>query len=221
MASDREEPAAPATRNLKWHAHVVTREQREKKNGHRGAVVWLTGLPGSGKSTISHAVEINLHQLGFQTVVLDGDNIRHGLCADLGFSISDRNENIRRVSEVARLFLAQGTVVIVALISPLRNAREKVRRSIPKGDFIEVYCNCPIPVCRERDPKGLYAKAESGMLSEFTGVSSPYESPLAPELTLKTGNERVEESVDRLTQFLFSQLNVSFQKKSQEIANVR
>ena len=142
-----------------WHSYAVTREQREKKNGHRGAVVWLTGLPASGKSTIAHTVEKNLHHLGVQTVVLDGDNIRHGLCADLRFSISD-------------------------------------------GDFIEIYCNCPLPVCRERDPKGMYAKAESGAIAEFTGISSPYEAPLDPALILDTGNESVEECVNRLTQFL-------------------
>ena len=204
MKSDRENPETPVARNLKWHAHTVTREQREQKNGHRGAVVWLTGLPGSGKSTIAHAVENNLHQLGFQTVVLDGDNIRHGLCADLGFSISDRNENIRRAGEVAKIFLEQGTVVLVALVSPIRGARDKIRQSLPAEDFIEVYCNCPLPLCRERDPKGMYAKAESGAIPAFTGVSSPYEAPLTPELILDTGNEGVMESVDRLTHFLMS-----------------
>lgn len=187
-----------------WHSSGVTREQREKKNGHRGAVVWLTGLPGSGKSAIAHAVEENLHRLGFQTVVLDGDNIRHGLCADLGFSVSDRNENVRRVGEVAKLFLDLGVVVFVALISPMRSAREKVRQSIPDGDYIEIYCSCPLAICRERDPKGMYAKAESGTIAEFTGISSPYEAPLDPSLILDTGNERVEESVNRLTRFLLA-----------------
>lgn len=206
MKPDRENPGTPVTLNLKWHAHAVTREQREQKNGRRGAVVWLTGLPGSGKSTIAHATEKNLHQLGFQTAVLDGDNIRHGLCSDLGFSTSDRNENIRRAGEVARLFLEQGIVVLVALVSPIREARDKIRQSLPAADFIEVYCNCPLPVCKERDPKGMYAKAERGAIPEFTGVSSPYEAPLNPELILDTGNQLSNESVDRLTQFLMSKL---------------
>lgn len=171
-----------------------------------GAVVWLTGLPGSGKSTIAHAVEENLHYLGFQTTVLDGDNIRHGLCADLGFSVCDRNENVRRTGEVAKILLDLGIVVIVALVSPIREARDKVRQSIPAGDFIEVYCSCPLPVCKGRDPKGMYAKAESGMIAEFTGITSPYEAPLDSALVLDTSNENVGESVNRLTNFLFGRL---------------
>lgn len=189
-----------------WHSYAVTREQREKKNGHRGAVVWLTGLPGAGKSTIAHAVEESLHHSGFQTAVLDGDNIRHGLCADLGFSVADRNENVRRTGEVAKLFLEQGIVVLVALVSPIREARDKIHKLLPVGDFIEVYCSCPLPVCKERDPKGMYAKAESGTIPEFTGVSSPYEAPLDPALVLDTGNESIEASADRLTQLLMSKL---------------
>ena len=169
-------------------------------------VVWLTGLPGSGKSTIAHAVEANLHQLGFQTAVLDGDNLRHGLCADLGFSISDRNENVRRVGEVAKLMLDHGVVVLVALVSPIRSAREQVRQLFVSGDFIEVYCNSPLSVCRQRDTKGLYAKAENGTIPDFTGVSSPYEPPLTPALTLDTGNEYREASVQRLTEFLLGKL---------------
>ena len=192
-----------------WHSHAITREQREKKNGHRGAVVWLTGLPGSGKSTIAHAVEENLHHLGLQTVVLDGDNIRHGLCADLGFSIADRNENVRRTGQVAKLFAEQGMVVLVALVSPINSAREQVRQTLSAGDFLEVYCNCPLHLCRERDPKGMYAKAEKGMIPEFTGVSAPYEAPLDPAITLDSGNESVEESVTRLSRFLLGKLRVA------------
>ena len=190
------------TAKLVWHPYSVTREQREKRNKHRGCIVWLTGLPGSGKSTIAHVTEKKLHDLGFQTVVLDGDNIRHGLCADLGFSVSDRNENIRRVGEVAKLFLETGTVVLVALVSPVRGARDSLRQSLSDDDFIEVYCNCPLAVCKKRDPKGMYAKAESGMIPEFTGVSSPYEVPLEPTLILDTSSEGPEESANRLTQFL-------------------
>lgn len=185
-----------------WHLSAVTRALREKKNGHRGAIVWLTGLPGSGKSTVAHSVEENLHQLGFQVVVLDGDNLRHGLCADLGFSASDRNENVRRAGEVAKLFLDLGFVVLVALVSPIRNAREKIRWLTPSGDFIEIYCKCSLSVCRERDPKGLYVKAESGAIREFTGISAPYEAPLDPALILDTGNESIEESVSRLSRLL-------------------
>ncbi|MES1981687.1 MAG: adenylyl-sulfate kinase [Pseudomonadota bacterium] len=195
-----------ATTNVVWHAHAVTREQREKVNGHRGAIVWLTGLPGSGKSTIAHAVEENLHHLGFQTAVLDGDNIRYGLSADLGFSITDRNENIRRTGEFAKLLLELGIVVFVALVSPIRSAREKILQAVPAGDFIEIYCNCPLATCRQRDPKGMYAKAESGTIREFTGVSASYEAPLDPAVVLDTANESVEKSVNHLAQFLLSRL---------------
>ncbi len=198
----------PATGNLVWHGHAVTREQREKKNGRRGAVVWLTGLPGSGKSTIAHAVEAKLYHLGFQTVVLDGDNIRHGLCADLGFSVSARNENIRRTGEVAKLFLEQGTVVLVALISPIRSAREAILRAIG-GDFFEIYCKAPLSVCRQRDPKGMYAKAERGAIPEFTGVSAAYEEPLAPALIINTAEESVADSVSRLSNFLLEKLVIT------------
>ncbi|MGZ3159140.1 MAG: adenylyl-sulfate kinase [Burkholderiaceae bacterium] len=189
-----------------WQASAIRRDQREKKNGHRGVVVWITGLPGSGKTTIAHTVEQNLYQFGMQTLVLDGDNIRHGLCADLGFSVSDRNENVRRTSEVAKLFLEQGIVVLVALVSPIRSAREKVRELIPADDFFEIYCKCPLSVCKERDPKGLYAKVESGTIHEFTGISSPYEEPLNPALTLDTADESVEESANKLSEFLLTQL---------------
>lgn len=188
--------------NVVWHSHTVNQKQREHKNGHRGAVVWITGLPGSGKSTIAHATEEKLHHFGFQTVVLDGDNLRHGLCSDLGFSIRNRNENARRTGETAKLFLEQGFIVLVALVSPSRIAREKARQLIPSGDFVEVYCRCPISVCIERNPKGLHTKAKNGLIPEFTGISSPYEEPLNPELTLNTKKEQIEESVNRLTSFL-------------------
>jgi len=206
LASDRETPEAAATPNLVWHAPALARAQREKNNGHRGAVVWLTGLPGSGKSTVAHAAEESLHRSGFKTAVLDGDNIRHGLCADLGFSVADRNENIRRVGEVAKLFLELGIVVFVALVSPLRSARENVRRSMPDGDFIEIFCDCPLAVCRQRDPKGMYAQAERGLIPEFTGISAPYEAPIDRALILKTAAESVEESVSRVSRFLLGKL---------------
>lgn len=192
--------------NVVWQVAAVTRQQRETRNGHPGMLIWLTGLPGSGKSTIAHAVEAHLHRLGLHSVVLDGDNLRHGLSADLGFSVADRNEHVRRTGEVARLFLAQGTVVLVALVSPLRSARDSVRQSMGAGDFLEVYCRCPLPVCQARDPKGLYAKAERGIVAEFTGISSPYEAPLDPALTLDTANESIERCVQQLSQFLLKKL---------------
>jgi len=209
LESSVKKHATSVTHDVTWHSFSLTRAQREERNGHRGKVVWLTGLPGAGKSTIAHAVEAKLHRSGLQTVVLDGDNIRHGLCSDLGFSIADRNENMRRVGEVAKLFLEQGMLVFVALVSPVRSAREQIRALLPAGDFIEIYCSCPLEVCRQRDPKGLYAKAERGLIPEFTGISSPYDAPLDPALTLHTGHESIDESVERLTQFLRDRLQLS------------
>ena len=175
----------------------------------RGAVVWLTGLSGAGKSTVANQTAEQLHQLGFQTVVLDGDKLRLGLCADLGFSIADRNENVRRVGELAKLFLELGIVVLVALVSPIRSAREKVKQSFADNSFFEVYCSCPLSVCQARDPKGLYAKAMSGAIPEFTGVSSPYEAPLNPSLIIDTSTESVEAAANRLTQHLIGHLQDS------------
>lgn len=200
-----ESPPAPSG-NVVWQPGLLDPAARSRRNGHRGAVVWLTGLPGSGKSTLAFEAELQLHAQGFQTAVLDGDNLRHGLCADLGFSLEDRRENMRRVGEVARLFAAQGSVVLVALVSPLRAARDAVRESLPPGDFIEVHCDCPLPVCQQRDPKGLYAKAAQGLIPDFTGVSSPYEAPLAADLVVHTAQESREASAQRLAQFLFERL---------------
>jgi len=184
---------------------AVTRDQRESRNDHRGVVVWLTGLPGSGKSTIARSAERILYDLGLQTVTLDGDNMRLGLCSDLGFSDADRNENVRRVAETAKLFLDQGNVVIVALVSPVRRAREEIKAVIPTEDFVEVYCRCPLPICQQRDPKGHYARAKQGEIANFTGVSSLYEEPLEPALLLSTDTESVEESVHRLTERVLEQ----------------
>ncbi|MNZ95134.1 putative adenylyl-sulfate kinase [compost metagenome] len=197
-------PAPPA--NLVWQPGLLDGAARSRRNGHRGAVVWLTGLPGSGKSTLAFLAEVQLHALGFQTAVLDGDNLRHGLCADLGFSLADRRENMRRVGEVARLFATQGSVVFVALVSPLRDARDAVRERLPRGGFIEVHCDCPLPVCQQRDPKGMYAKAAQGLIPEFTGVSSPYEEPLSAELVVRTADESSEASARRLAEFLAQRL---------------
>lgn len=189
-----------------WQAPSLDRSQREARNGHQAAVVWLTGLSGSGKSSIAHGVERVLHQAGFQTMVLDGDNIRHGLCADLGFTMADRQENMRRVGEVAKLLMTQGSVVLVAMISPIARAREQVRQWLAADEFIEVYCQCPLEVCKTRDPKGLYAKAEDGLIANFTGISSPYEAPQNPTLLLQTHLESVEESIATLAEFLQNRL---------------
>ena len=180
--------------NIVWHQGAVNREDREKLNGHKGATVWLTGLSGSGKSTIAVDLEKRLAERGVRTYILDGDNIRHGLNKDLGFSPEDRTENIRRIGEVAKLFTEAGMVVVTAFISPYRADRDQVRALLPK-DFVEVHLDCPIAVCEQRDVKGLYQKARAGQIPEFTGVSAPYEEPVNPELTLRTGEQPVGESV--------------------------
>lgn len=176
-----------ATSNIVWHNATVTRKRREAQNKHRGAIVWFTGLSGAGKSTLAHAVEEKLHQLGCRTFVLDGDNVRHGLCGDLGFSDQNRVENIRRVGEVAKLFMESGMIVLTAFISPFRDDRERVRGMVAHNDFIEIYCDSPIEICENRDVKGLYKKARAGEILEFTGITSPYEAPQNAELTINTG----------------------------------
>jgi adenylylsulfate kinase len=181
--------------NVVWHEFLVSRGEREVLNGHKGATVWFTGLSGSGKSTIAHAVERELHVLGCRSYVLDGDNVRHGLCGDLGFSVTDRHENIRRVGEIAKLFVDAGLIVLTAFISPLRSDRQKVR-ALLGGDFVEVYCACPIEECERRDVKGLYRRARVGEIKEFTGISSPYESPENPDLVIDTSIFTVEQSVN-------------------------
>ena len=187
----------PASTNVVWHHATVTRARREAQNGHRGAIIWFTGLSGSGKSTLAHAVEETLHQQGCHTFVLDGDNVRHGLCGDLGFSNKDRQENIRRIGEVAKLFMEAGVIVLTAFISPYRVDRERVRGMVEHGDFIEIYCDAPIEVCEARDVKGIYKKARAGLIPEFTGISSPYEVPKNPELTVNTGGEELEACVNK------------------------
>jgi len=182
--------------NTVWHHATVTRARREAQNGHKGAILWFTGLSGAGKSTLAHAVEEKLHQLGCRTFVLDGDNVRHGLCGDLGFSAQDREENIRRVGEMAKLFIEAGIIVLTAFISPFRSDRAKVRGLVPHGDFLEVYCQCPLEVCEQRDVKGLYRRARSGQIKDFTGISSPYEQPENPELIIDTSSEALEKCVD-------------------------
>jgi adenylylsulfate kinase len=172
--------------NTVWHHATVTRARREKLHGHKSAVVWFTGLSGSGKSTLAHAVEEHLHRDGCRTFVLDGDNVRHGLCADLSFSNVARTENIRRVGEAAKLFVEAGTIVLTAFISPFKSDRERVLNLLPEGDFIEIYCRCSLETCEQRDVKGLYKRARAGEIAEFTGISSPYEAPTQPALIVDT-----------------------------------
>jgi adenylylsulfate kinase len=181
--------------NIVWHRATVTRVHREAQNGHRGAILWLTGLSGAGKSTLAHAVEDRLHQRGCRSFVLDGDNVRHGLCGDLGFSMQDRQENIRRIGEVAKLFMEAGMIVLTAFISPYRAERKRVREMVENGEFIEIYCNAQIEVCESRDVKGMYKKARAGQIAEFTGISSPYEIPERPDLIVETGRLELDECV--------------------------
>jgi adenylylsulfate kinase len=188
--------------NITPHIGKVGKEQRCKLNNHGSALVWFTGLPGSGKSTISHELEYRLFQRGIKTYVLDGDNVRHGLCKDLGFSAEDRRENMRRVGEAARLFLDAGILTIGAFASPYGADRLMVRRMFGPGDFIEVYLKCDLKVCEARDPKGLYKKARSGEIKNFTGVSDPYEPPENPEIVLETDRLSVEESVSKIMDYL-------------------
>jgi len=188
--------------NTVWHSATVTRQRREQKNAHKSAVLWFTGLSGSGKSTLAHAVEEQLYQNGLNTFVLDGDNVRHGLCSDLGFSDDDRRENIRRISETAKLLLEAGVITLTSFISPFRAERATARSLIPHGDFIEIHCFCPLTVCEQRDVKGLYKKARLGEIKNFTGISSPYEEPENPDLKIDTSRLTLEDSVEQVIALL-------------------
>jgi len=185
-----------------WEGLNIRREQREERNGHKSAVLWFTGLSGSGKSTVARALERRLFSEGIHTMMIDGDHVRHGLNGDLGFSPADRTENIRRVSEVARLFFEQGSITLCSFVSPYREDRDLARHLIPEGRFVEVHVDCDLEVCKKRDPKGLYERAERGEISSFTGVSAPYEAPERPELVLRTDRQTVEECVDELMELL-------------------
>ena len=188
--------------NTVWHHATVTRERRKELNQHKSVILWFTGLSGSGKSTLAHAVEEQLYQKQCRTYVLDGDNVRHGLCGDLGFSDEDRKENIRRIGNVAKLFLDAGSIVLTAFISPFHEDRETVRNLVLPGDFLEIYCNAPLEVCEQRDVKGMYKKAREGVIKEFTGISSPYEAPLNPELVVDTGRDALEQCVAQVMSLL-------------------
>lgn len=188
--------------NVVWHSHPVDRKTRAEQKSQEPLVIWFTGLSASGKSTIAGALEQILAQQGYHTYLLDGDNVRHGLCKDLGFSDADRKENIRRVGEVAKLGADAGLIILAAFISPFRSDRRIVRDILPAGQFVEVFVDAPLGVCKQRDPKGLYEKAERGEIKMFTGIDSPYETPEAPEVHIDAEALTVAESVNRLLEFL-------------------
>lgn len=188
--------------NVVWHKSAVSRSDRENRNGHKALVLWFTGFSASGKSTLAHAVEQRLHAMGCNTFVLDGDNVRHGLCSDLGFSLEDRQENLRRIGEISKLMVEAGVMVLTAFISPLRKDREHVRSLFPHGDFLEIFCDASLAVCESRDPKGLYRRARAGEIHDFTGISSPYEAPVNPELRCDTGEQSLDESVNQVLEVL-------------------
>jgi len=205
--------------NVTWHEHSVSRDMREKRNGHKGCVVWFTGLSGSGKSTVANTLDHKLHHAGHQSIVLDGDNVRHGLNAGagmlqdthgeefanrfgLGFSAIDREENIRRIGAVAQIFSQTGIIALTAFISPYRGDRDKVRNTLNEGEFIEIFVDTPIEVCEQRDPKGLYKKARAGEIKGFTGIDDPYEEPVAPELVLLAADKTPDILADEVITYL-------------------
>ncbi len=188
--------------NAVWQTLAISRQDREQLNGHRSLIVWFTGLSGSGKSTMIHQVEKMLYAAGRHSYTLDGDNVRHGLCGDLGFTSADRVENIRRIGEMAKLMLDGGLITLCGFISPFRADRQRVRSLVGPKDFLEIYCQCALDVCEERDVKGLYRKARAGEIKEFTGISSPYEPPESPELILNTDIDSIEVCVGRVAELM-------------------
>ena len=188
--------------NVTWYNGIVSRRDREKLHGHQGAVVWFTGLSAAGKSTIAHMVEKELHLRGCSTYVLDGDNVRHGLCSDLTFCPEDRGENIRRIAEMVKLFVDAGIIVLTAFISPYRKDREKVRALFTRGQFLEIYVDCPSDVCATRDEKGIYEKARAGIIKEFTGITAPYETPENPELVIRSYEEDASDAARRVLELI-------------------
>ena len=188
--------------NTVWHDSRITKELRAKLKNQKSCILWFTGLSGSGKSTLANALEVRLYELGLHTYLLDGDNVRHGLNIDLGFDEASRVENIRRVGEISKLFVDAGTIVLSAFISPFRDDRDRVRELVKDEEFIEIYVDTPLEVCEGRDPKGLYKKARSGDIQDFTGISSPYEAPLKAEIHIKTDKISIEESADKIINYL-------------------
>ncbi len=188
--------------NVVWHRSQISLQLRNKQNNHTSIVLWFTGLSGAGKSTIAHTLEKRLYDLGCHTFVLDGDNVRHGLCSDLGFSEADRKENIRRIGETAKLMFESGIITMTAFISPFKEDREFVRKLFPNGEFIEIYCKSTLKICESRDVKGLYKKARAGKIKNYTGINSPYEVPKNPELIVDTNQLSVEESVELILKVL-------------------
>jgi adenylylsulfate kinase len=188
--------------NVIRHRSLVSRTDRERLNGHRSVALWFTGLSGSGKSTLAHAVEERLHANGLTTYVFDGDNVRHGLCGDLGFSLADRKENLRRIAEMVSLFLDAGVIALTAFISPLRADRQLVRDKVGSEHFVEIYCRCPLEICEAREVKGLYKLAREGVIKNYTGISSPYEEPERPDLVVETGAQLLETSVEQVLNML-------------------
>jgi adenylyl-sulfate kinase len=194
--------SGPKADNLTWHIGEVDKEARTAAHGHRGAVLWFTGLSGSGKSTIGHRVERMLIERGAFAYVLDGDNVRHGLNSDLGFTAEERVENIRRIGEVAKLFADAGALVVSAFISPYRKDRDRIRGLMPEGEFIEVFVDTPLEICEARDPKGLYKKARAGEIANFTGLDAPYEAPQRPEVHLETATLSIDEAAEQVIRYL-------------------
>jgi adenylyl-sulfate kinase len=188
--------------NIVWHNYAVNKSQRSEQKGHKPVILWFTGFSGSGKSTVAGALESALHQQGVHTYLLDGDNVRHGLCKDLGFSDEDRVENIRRVGELSKLMVDAGLVVITAFISPFQAERDMVRNLVGDGEFIEVFLDTPLDVCEQRDPKGLYKKARAGEIKHFTGIDSDYQVPVNPEIRIDTSANSLEQSVQQLVAYL-------------------
>jgi len=189
-------------KNTVWHHANVSRGLRNKQNHHKSFIIWFTGLSGSGKSTIAHAVENELFKQGCRTFVLDGDNVRHGLSSNLGFSEQDRKENIRRIGETAKLMVEAGIITLTAFISPYLQDRERVKNMMPQGDFIEIYCKATLDTCERRDVKGFYKKARAGKIKNYTGIDSPYETPVNPDLTLNTDDQTLKESLQAVLALL-------------------